>query len=658
MHKPNPKPWLLVSSLSLLALGLACSSSGSTSSGSPTPTTTPTASAKVGLVITDAPTEDWSLIGVKVLGLSLVPSAGGDPVSVFTATPATAPTINLAQLDQLGELLGQMTVPVGTYAGAMLTVSANPGDVSLVASPDPSAGFPLAGGTTVDPSQIKILHTTGTTGSLVVNLPEIKFKDVNGKSTTLDVTSGQSTAIQLEFDLGHPAFISERDPLGVANPVWVVNFDGQTVHHKHPGKLTNLLLRHGYGTLTAISADGTSMSIEKGHAVPGSTPTLVDNNVSIVLKADATNGTILHDLDAKTTTVVKSFSSLGSLDGKYIRFAGRYQEDGTLTGVRLWVSSTFKSVYVSPEGYVRKVSPTANKIWVLNDEGVSVPITVNANTKFFFRTPETALATATPIATGTSFLANGEFVRGFHVAVTVTDPLASSLTADSIDIEAARFAGRIRNATTTSFDYVRAFSDATDSYTSANVTYIADTTANGFDASGNAIQGYKWWNFTFPTLASTNGFGSAARTSFAAATGGAVDFGGTIGKLYANGESGLLWGDASNASGWSAAWTVLTPTTLPKGTVASAFSNGSFGLQVNGGTNIVPVSVSSTAGSATLVYQVHVTATDVTQTALDLSNAADLASFTSGLTVSSKVRVYGIPQADGSIKAYALLFWN
>ena len=59
-----------------------------------------TQNGTVSLVISDASSEDWATIGVKVLGVALVPLGGGSNVTVFTA-PASAPMLNLAELDQL-----------------------------------------------------------------------------------------------------------------------------------------------------------------------------------------------------------------------------------------------------------------------------------------------------------------------------------------------------------------------------------------------------------------------------------------------------------------------------------------------------------------------------------------------------------------------------
>ena len=79
----------------------------------------------VSAIVSDSPTEDWATIGVKVMDISLVPQGGGTPVSVYTAT-STPPMINLVQLDQLGEIMGNnATIPTGTYSAVNLTLGAN-----------------------------------------------------------------------------------------------------------------------------------------------------------------------------------------------------------------------------------------------------------------------------------------------------------------------------------------------------------------------------------------------------------------------------------------------------------------------------------------------------------------------------------------------------
>src|SRR5476651_373619 len=125
------------------ALAAAC---GGGYGSATSPTMPASQTGTVSMLISDASTEDWATIGVKVLSIALVPQGGGSNVTVYTA-PSPAPMVNLAQLDQIAEILGNVSVPVGTYSGAMLTISANPGDVLLTTSADPEAGFAAAAST-------------------------------------------------------------------------------------------------------------------------------------------------------------------------------------------------------------------------------------------------------------------------------------------------------------------------------------------------------------------------------------------------------------------------------------------------------------------------------------------------------------------------------
>ncbi len=118
-------------SLAFVVLSTGCgtgSSSGSVADPNPTPQPQ---SGTVSLILSDASSEDWAGINVKILSIALVPQGGGSNVTIYTC-PNPAPGINLVQLDQLGEILGNVSVPAGSYSGAQLTIGGNPGDVSLV----------------------------------------------------------------------------------------------------------------------------------------------------------------------------------------------------------------------------------------------------------------------------------------------------------------------------------------------------------------------------------------------------------------------------------------------------------------------------------------------------------------------------------------------
>jgi hypothetical protein len=187
---------------------------GTSTSGSQQNTGTPQ-SGMVNMMVSDASTEDWATIGVKISGISLVPQGGGTPVNIFTAG-STVPTINLVELDQLGELLGTMSVPAGAYTAANLTVNANPGDVTLIVAADPESGFAGTPGATIPSNQIQIIGATGAAGSKTVPV------NVNFDSP-LVVAANQTASLDVEFDLSHPAFlVGHVPPAGGGATIWAV----------------------------------------------------------------------------------------------------------------------------------------------------------------------------------------------------------------------------------------------------------------------------------------------------------------------------------------------------------------------------------------------------------------------------------------------------
>jgi hypothetical protein len=607
-----------------------------------------TTNGTVQLLLSDGSSENWATIGVKVLGIALTPQGGSTPVVVYSSSTPLA--LNLAQLDQLGELLGSVAIPAGTYTGATLTLSGNPGDVTLRAATDPEPGFAGTAGATIPASLIQIQNTQGTAPNLTVPIT-VTF------DSAMVVTAGQNHVLQLEVDLGHPAFIvAHVPPAGGGSTVWAVNFNGP-VHRVPVADTTKVVLRQLYGSVTAIAAGNASINVTKVMpTLPAVNPeTSVATTQSLQLLADATNGTLFYDLDAKTSATIKDFSSVSAgLVGKFVRATVRYQTDGTLVAVRVWVSATFNKLWISPEGHVLHVDTAHNLINVQTEDGSSTSLAINAGTKFYFRAPANALADATPIATGTAFLTSGNLVRGFKVHASVVDPLATPLVADSIDIETAVYDSKISAAGATGFTMSHSFSTAGDNYSHA-LTYIASTTANGKDTKGNAITGFKWWDEAFPTLVNSGG---TAISGFQSAGGGSINFGGTVGTLSAYGATYAVWGDSANPTGWSAPWVVLSPIPVPLGNVATGIVNGGFAMRVPGGTKNVTIDLSTTAGSATLAYQVDRTADIVTVSPVDITTAAGLTTVTSRLVAGVPVKVSGAPNADGSLRAYVITYYT
>ncbi len=620
--------------------------SGTTASNNAMPTST-VQSVSLPVVLSDASTEDWATIGVKVLSIALVPQGGGPNVTVYTA-PATPPIVNLAELDQLGELLGNASIPAGTYTGAVLTLGANPGDVLLTVAADPEPGFAGTPGTSIPPSEIEVQHVEGAAPNATV-VANVAF------DTPLAVTASQGDALDLEFDLANPAFIVQHVAAGTGATIWAVNFSGP-IRRRPLNDLRRLVLRQMYGDVTAVASDYGSITIDREYPTePIANPeTAVTTTQPLTILADATDGTIVYDVDTGTHTVVKDFSTLTSLMGAQVRVTARYQQNGSLVAVRIWESSQFDSVWLSPEGHVLHVDPGTDVVTIQNGSGVGIPVQVDANTQFFFRQPWNPAADATPIATGTAFLANHDLVRGFKVHVSAVDPLATPLVAQSIDIETAAYGGAISGSSATGFTYTHTFSTTTDDY-AFPIDFISPTTANGSDANGNAIDGFKWWNFAYPAVLDS---GASAIGDFVAATGGSVDFGGTVGTVIARGVSDAVWNDPANPDGWSARTAVLLPSRLPLGQVANGLVNGQFTMTVAGGVTAATIDVDTSAGSATLVYQIDRTNGIVTVSPVDVTTSTGLATLTNALSAGTKVRVYGVPQADGTLKAYVLSYFT
>jgi len=630
----------------------------------------------VNTMLSDDATEDWATIGVKVLSIQLVHhdplTALSQAVTIYTAPSTGAPTINLVQLDQLSEILGNLTVPTGTYDQAILTLGANNTgtacDVSLVVSPDPEPGFDLPAGTSVPCSQIAIVGATGTAPNMTVPLT------VNLKSL-LTVTGASSNALDLEFDLRHPALIVEHFPVGATAPTWAVNFNGPVNHHPRPD-VSKVLLRHMYGTVASVSTDNTAINVSRvvpAHPITSPETAAADTTPAIAVLADAVNGTLFFNLDSSgAPATITSFSSVAStIDGMYVRIAARYQQNGTLTATRIYASKSFNTIWQNPEGHVVHVNTKTNVMHVTTEDGKTTAVAIGPNTNFYFGSSNTAIGTGTTFFDGLTPGKLPNVARGFKVNVTI-DPLSTAKppVALSVEIDVARYDGAITTPDTTDFTYTRTFADAdqlaNDGYTGL-IDYIASSSANT-DQQGNAVNGFYWWDFGFPTLADTK---STAVADFVSGTSGATNFGGLVGALQPVGISFATWGDAAAPTTWSAKWVNLLPAPAPLGNIVSPFaaSTSSFTYSIplptaapksTAAANTVTVDLMTASGSATLVYQVDRQSPTavVTVTPQDISVAATLSAVGADLIKGVPVKVFGVPNPDGSIKAYTLFYYT
>lgn len=642
----------LLAIIPLLLVG--CSGNNSSSSNTPSSSS----SSQMSTMISDTPTNDWAEVGVRVLSIALKPQSGGTPVVVYNPNPAAM--INLIELDQIAEILNSVSVPPGTYSAATLTLSANPGDVALTASSEPDPGFAGTPGEIVPSSQIQIMGATGSAGSLTVPL-NVTFV------SPVTVTANQNSQIDFDFDLSNPAFIVAHPPVGGGTTLWAVDFTPALRHHPI-FDVTRLVLRDLYGSfVSANSVNNVDTSITITRVFPVEPPVNPEQEMSssqnLNILADANNGTLFYDIDAGTRSTITNFNGVaGGLTGKFLRIAARYQSDGSLVAVRIWTSSSFNTVWLSPEGHVRHVLISSSALVVDNEDGQPVTVDVNGSTQFFLRAPANPAMDVAPICTGVACL--NDLVRGFKVHITASDPLQTPLVAQTVDIESARFEGSISSPNSSNFTYTRDFVTASDDYTKQMI-YISNATPNGNDPiSGAKITGYKWWNFAFPTLVDSNATETTPISDFVAATDGSATFGGTVGPVPVFGATFATWNDPANPAGWAAPWSILVPAPSPLASVATGWvtnggnTGGSFTIAATGGTNQIVVDASIVSGSAALVYHVDRTNGIITISPVDLTTQAGLNTVQTNLTTGTLVKVFGVPQTGGGIKAYVFFYFT
>ena len=331
----------------------------------------------------------------------------------------------------------------------------------------------------------------------------------------------------------------------------------------------------------------------------------------------------------------------GLTDNAFVRIQARYEENGTLTATRVWVSSTFNGVWVSPEGHVLDVDANpsgTSSITVTDEAGRPVRVDISSTTNFYFH------GGATAIGIGPAFLTN--MVRGFKVHVMdVVDPLAIPLVAQDVDIETAEYSGALSNIDTTQFTYTHDYLRASDNY-QQTLPYLSASSPNGTDGSGNPITGFKYWPFAYPTLVTS---GANAVQSFVQATT-------ALPGLTAYGFTDARWGDPANTTGWSAPWVDLLPSPLPLALVANGLSGDQFTITASAQTYTIDVGTSQ--GSATLVYQVDRMGGIVSVSPIDITTASGLSTFTQALLAGTPVKVFGVPQSNATLQAYVVIYFT
>jgi len=319
--------------------------------------------------------------------------------------------------------------------------------------------------------------------------------------------------------------------------------------------------------------------------------------------------------------------------GKYAKVQFRFQNDASIGSVRVWLSSNqAKLASCTTEGHVVKWEGLATQPWdyfyLLNGQGKSVQYFVDDATQFFLD------GGLTPIGTGKTCLA--WLYPDFKVQVTLVDPTAAQPVAKDINIQHALVDGVFTTTTASGFSYLNHKYD---------VGSNAHPVALPYDPSFN------WATVNSPTSISSD---VSAFLAQASATGT---------NLQASGFSALNW-NSRNAN-WVAADTVLTPSQLSAKSqlVSTGYISGSLTISydyTNWDQTTVPttlaVHLSSATGAETQVTRFTRRAQGSNPNGdpeVTMSTVAP-ADWNTELAAGAKVRVYGLPNADGSLNAFVV----
>lgn len=466
------------------------------------------ATGRLNLLVTDAPTDDWQEVTVVLKSAGLFHRESQSWQTVWTADPANpaAGKVNLVDLSGVALILGQASIPVGTYGRVRLAVDTDPTTMKIVDDL----------GNAVDPAQIKVVDPSGR-GEIRVNL-----------DPAISVVEGETTNLQVDFDLAHPLSIFVLDGKVIVNL--------QVRHKALPHRLFHLQFARSIGDITTAAADATSFSVKTLHGTE--------------LAFGVNGGTIYVDADANQPG---TFAGLAALVGSGAALvASNMNADGSLYARRVWYAASVDTLpRFSPEGLVRRVGDNWLRIVkkrtqttamnVRDCDWASDVVFVDGNTVWTFRD-------TVPMGTGLDVLRH--IRRGFRVEVTLVDPEAAVKTAAAVNVLSAHVEGVVTDAT----------ADA--------VTFgWWDYRGRVFAYSAIPDHVFSWWFFGLPSAASSSIEDFVETVDQAKAA-----------RLWAFAWAGLYWDQA--AGGWALENLVLAPemlrdpTRITTGYLASTGSMG------------------------------------------------------------------------------------
>jgi hypothetical protein len=442
-------------SLATLAFLVGCSSHSQGGSAA-----TPTAAGQVSLTITDAPSDQWQEVSVVLKSASLRSASDQTWTQVWLVDPANplAGKVNLVDLNSVADLLSHASaIPAGSYDMVQLVINTDPTTMTLT---DDS-------GTTLPASAISVIDPSGQ-GQINVKV-----------DPAIQVATGQTTNLQLDFDLAHPLSIVE-ETVGGATKV-VLNL--QVRFKAMPMRVQDLQFTRKLGKVTAVAAPAFTILDTRGS--------------SFTYQTDAK--TLFTDADAKATG---AFSGLTTT--KYALVAANLNADGSLYARQVWYAASADLLPTfTPEGLVRRVNAAAGNFSVLtkqvSGDGKTTTwkrqtVAVDAKTAWTFHT-------TVSMGTGSAFLQ--DIWRGCRVDVQF-DPTGT--TATSVNVQNAHDEGFLTAASATHLSFGWPGMAAPLGQNTGTGHGKADPTARTWAYYQNptdAANAFSWWFFGLPSAAST-----------------------------------------------------------------------------------------------------------------------------------------------------------
>ncbi len=326
----------------------------------------------------------------------------------------------------------------------------------------PKRASPAPASTTIASNQIQIQHTQGSGANLTVPVT-VNFDSPLGREHERRTTRSISSSISRI-----PRSSSGMCPWRGGPTIWAVNFDGPVRRHPRHD-LTRLVLRHTYGDVTAISSD--QLLDHRHQGVPGRAARESGDGrrrLRSSSRSSPTRSTARSSMIStrRPSTVSRTSPRRSSLVGKLRARRRALSGERHARGRAHLGEQRVQQCMGQPRGPRAACQRRQRRgDWSRTNRVRGVPLTINANTQFFFRQPQNRRADSKPIGMGPGFLSSEDLVRGFKVHASVVDPLATPLVAQSIDIETARYDGcDLRAEHGHDFTYTRNFADANDDY--------------------------------------------------------------------------------------------------------------------------------------------------------------------------------------------------